>query len=138
MSGLARRVTRRALLAAAIALATLVPAASHAQSTGARFEIRAVGDSTISFATGRAGWVRAGLRGLALDPAQRDVLVARFEVLEVREGAALALITGATRPITLADVAVLPEPSPSITRERGFWAAVGLALLAGFGLGRAL
>ena len=132
------RLARRTLLAIAIALAALVPAEVHAQSTGARFEIREVGDSTISFATGRASWVRPGLRGLALDPAQRDVLVARFEVVEVREGAALALITGATRPITLVDVAVLPEPSPSVTRQRGFWAAVGLALLAGFGLGRAL
>lgn len=138
MSELVRHLARRAVLALAIVLALLSPAASHAQSTGARFEIRAVGDSTISFATGRADWVRPGLRGLALDPAQRDVLVARFEVLEVREGAALALITGATRPVTLADVAVLPEPSPSVTRQRRFWAAVGLALLAGFGLGRAL
>ena len=132
------RLARRALLATGIVLALLAPVASHAQSTGARFEIREVGDSTISFVTGRAGWVRPGLRGLALDPAQRDVLVARFEVVQVREGAALALITGATRPVTLADVAVLPQPSPSVTRQRGFWAAVGLALLAGFGLGRAL
>jgi hypothetical protein len=138
VSRVARRLARRALLAIAIGLAALVPSASHAQSTGARFEIREVGDSTISFTTGRADWVRPGLRGLALDPAQRDVLVARFEVVQVREGAALALITGATRPITLADVAVLPEPTRSITRHRGFWGAVGLALLAGFGLGRAL
>ena len=128
----------RSLLALGLVLMALAPASLRAQSSGVRFEITNVGDSTIAFATGRADWVQSGLRGLALDPRQRDVLVARFEVLEVREGAALALITGATRPLTTDDVAVLDAPPPPIVRRRGFWTGIVVGVLAGFGLGRVL
>ena len=128
----------RAMLALGLLLAALGPVPLRAQSSGMRFEITNVGDSTIAFATGRADWVQTGLRGLALDPRQRDVLVARFEVLEVREGAALALITGATRPLTTDDVAVLDAPPPPLVRRRGFWTGLLLGALAGFGLGRAI
>ena len=134
MKGLARRA-RRALGVLVLALA---PAAAGAQSSGVRFEITNVGDSTIAFATGRADWVESGLRGLALDPRQRDVLVARFEVLEVREGAALALITGATRPLTTDDIAVLERPAPPLVTRRGFWTGLVVGVLAGFGLGRVI
>jgi hypothetical protein len=132
------RLVRRALVAVVVLLALAVPATVRAQATGARFAITNVGDSTITFATGSAGWVRKGLNGLAIDPRQRDVLVARFEVLEVREGAALAVITGATRPLTTDDVAVLDEPKPSLVRQRGFWTGLVVGVLAGFGLGLAI
>ena len=138
-----RRLVRRALVALGVLLGVVpglaAPASLAAQATGTRFEIMNVGDSTITFATGSAaGWVRKGLNGLAIDPRQRDVLVARFEVLEVREGAALAVITGATRPLTTEDVAVLRTPAPSLVRQRGFWAWMAAGVLAGFGLGRAI
>jgi hypothetical protein len=135
---LVTRLARRALIALGMLVAFAAPAALRAQSSGVRFEITNVGDSTITFATGRADWVKKGLNGLAIDPRQRDVLVARFEVLEVREGAALAVITGATRPLSTDDVAVLDEPAPSLVRQRRFWAGVLAGALAGVGLGRAL
>lgn len=131
-------LVRRALLALGIAATLLAPSSARAQASGTRFTITSVGDSTIAFATGSAAWVRKGLRGLAVDPRQRDVLVARFEVLEVRDNVALGLITGATRPLTPEDIAVLERPAPGIVRQRGFWTGVVLGLLGGLGLGLAI
>lgn len=103
---------------------------SEGQVGGVRFEITRVGDSTISFPRGRAGWVRRGQVGIAVDPKRRDALVAQFRVVAIESGIATAVVTGATtRPLT-EHIAILYQPARSWFRTPLFWGslAVGFAL----------
>ena len=106
-----------------------------AQGRGqSRFFITSVGDSTFTFVVARDRWVRAGMRGRAVDPAQRDTFVATFRVLTVDRGEATALVTGQTTDIRLSQVAVLDVPSVPWYRRQSFW----LGLLLGSGVGVAV
>lgn len=103
---------------------------SEAQVGGVRFEITQVGDSTISFPRGTAGWVRRGQVGIAVDPRRRDALVAQFRVVSVDSGIATAVLTGSTtRPLT-EHIAILHRPGRAWFRTPLFWGslAVGFAL----------
>ncbi len=104
---------------------------AQAQSRAVRFEITAIGDSTIEFRTGSSKWVRPGQLGVAIDPRRRDVLIARFRVELVREGSALAVITGQATAIALDHVAVLDEPRRSAFATPAFW----IGILVGGALG---
>jgi hypothetical protein len=120
---IARLLAALALLAAVAAVA---PAAS-AQESATRFEITAVADTTFSIRIGeRSGWVRRGLEGIAVDPRRRDLLIARFRVVDVSDGEAVALITGQTTLVETEHVALLTRPRTPWYRQRGFW--VGLLL----------
>lgn len=122
---------RRTLLVVAVAVgAFAVPA--RAQLKGVRFEIAAVGDTTLSFRSGTEHWIRRGLPGIAVDPRKRDVLVARLRVLRVdRAGTVTALVTGQTTAVTTDHVVLLQELQPAWYRRRAFW--VGIALGAALG-----
>lgn len=122
---------RRTLLVVALALGVFaVPA--RAQLKGVRFEIAAVGDTTLSFRSGTERWIRGGLRGIAVDPRKRDVLVARLRVLRVdRAGTVTALVTGQTTAVTTDHVVLLQELHPAWYRRRTFW--MGMALGAALG-----
>ena len=100
-----------------------------------RFQISAVGDTTFTFEVGKAGWVRAGAHGIAVDPRRRDALVAKFEVLRVDRGTATALITGETMRLTLDHFAVLEEPKTPWFAQRPFWLGAVLGALVGVGFG---
>lgn len=113
-------------------------------STAVRFEIASVGDTTFVFLAPTARWVRADMEGIAVDPRRRDVLVARFRVLEARGDSVAALVTGQMARVTTDHVALIsrpPEPPRIISRveHRRFWAgtAVGglLGLIAGLLIG---
>ena len=80
-------------LAFALALAAL-PAAASAQQGAFRFDITAVGDSTISFRVSDAPWVIAGMKGIAVDQARHDALIARIQVIRVSGTLATAVVTG--------------------------------------------
>lgn len=121
------RVVRWVLVLCGLALAQ--PA--QAQSRAVRFEITAIGDSTIVFRTGIAKWVRPGQLGVAVDPRRRDELVARFRVEAVREGSATAVITGQTTALTQDHVVVLDEPRRSAYASPAFW----IGILVGGALG---
>ena len=109
----------RFILAAVLALGSTFPL--EAQVGGVRFEITHVGDSTISFPRGRAGWVRRGQVGIAVDPRRRDALVAQLRVLSVEAGIATAVLIGATtRPMT-DHVAILYQPPRPWFRSSLFW-----------------
>jgi hypothetical protein len=113
----------------AVAAALLVGAPAAAQSTAHRFLVDSVGDSTFVFHVGaRDGWVHPGSNGVAVDPARRDALVARFRVLSVRDRVATALVTGQTTFVTTDHVALLEEPPRRFFRQGLFWAG---ALLGG-------
>jgi hypothetical protein len=101
------------------------------QRPPARFFISAVGDTTFTFAVPSDPWVIPGAEGLAIDPARRDSLVARFRVVRVEWGEALAVITGQTTAITTEHVALLRMPEAPWYRRPAFW----LGLIAGTGLG---
>ncbi|MBL8959182.1 MAG: hypothetical protein JNJ98_04955 [Gemmatimonadetes bacterium] len=113
----------RILVGAALVAAPFV---ANAQRPATRFEITAVTDSTLSFRTASAGWIKTGRAGIAVDPRRRDQLVARFEVVAVADGIATALITGQTTDVSIDHVATVVEPETPWYRRKSFW--VGLLL----------
>ena len=127
---------RTALLLAALAAAA--PDEARAQETSARFEIASTGDSTFTLVVGRHPWVRPGLYGIVVDPRQRDILIARFQIIAADSANAMALITGMTTRVTTDHVALLdrpPPPAPPWHQRRSFWLGVLFGVAAGFGLG---
>jgi hypothetical protein len=110
-----------------LAVGTVLCAAkAAAQQRAVRFEIIAVGDSTLSFRIGKAGWVHRGQAGTAVDPRKRDELVARFRIMRVRDGSATALVTGQITALTTEHVATLEEPKRPWFRAKTFWSGLVL------------
>ena len=105
-----------------------------AQLKGVRFEVTAVGDTTVGFRAGTERWIRRGQSGIAVDPRKRDVLVARLRVVSVdRSGAVTAVVTGQTTAVTTDHVVLLQETGVAWYRRRAFWGG----LLLGAALGTA-
>src|SRR5687767_92364 len=130
----------RQVLAVALAIASLCgsPNDAGAQETSARFEIASAGDSTFTLVVGRHPWVRPGLFGIVVDPRQRDILIARFQVIAADSANAMALVTGMTTRVTTEHVALLDKPPPPVPpwhKRRSFWLGVLFGIAAGFGLG---
>lgn len=130
-------MSRRLLASAGLALAVAagVPATARAQATAVRFVIDSVGDSTFTFRIERFRWVAAAQRGIAVNPLQRDALVARFRVLAVREGVATALITGETTRVTTEHAALIVPPRVPWNRQRTFWSGLGIGTAVGAAVG---
>src|ERR671918_3036713 len=101
---------RPALLLAALVFAA--PDEGCAQETSARFEIASAGDTTFTLVVGRHPWVRPGLYGIVVDPRQRDILIARFQIIAADSANAMGLITGMTTRVTTDHVALLDKPPP--------------------------
>jgi len=100
-----------------------------------RFELRALTDSTVAFTPAEARWVRSGMAGIAVDPAQGDALVARLRIVAVLGDSAIAVVTGQTTRVSEGQVILLVPPSPRWWRQRTFWygvatGAVSLALVS--------
>lgn len=132
---------RRLLLIAGVLAGAMgaVSAPVAAQQRIVRFEITAVGDSTLSFMIGEMRWVRPGQVGTAIDPAKRDELVARFRIVAIQDGAAMALVTGQTTAVSTDHVATLEEPKRRWYRNKGFWSGLflGAAMaITGTAIGR--
>jgi hypothetical protein len=127
-----------ALVAATVTLTAASPRGAGAQDRAVRFEIAQAGDSTFNFPVATHGWVREGLRGIAVDPKRRDVLVARFLVTAVRDGVATAFITGQTAAVTTDHVVILDEPRRPLFARGIFWGGVALGALVGLIAGSAL
>lgn len=114
------------------------PAVLGAQETSARFEIASTGDSTFTLVIGRHPWVRPGLYGIVVDPRQRDVLIARFQIIAADSANAMGLVTGMTTRVTTEHVALIDRPPPPELpwhRRRSFWIGVLVGVAAGFGVG---
>ena len=103
----------------------------RAQVSGVRFEITAVGDTTLAFSVGRARWVRPGILGLAIDPTKHDVLIAQFRIVRVQHGVATGVVIGQTTQVTRDHVVLLDEPRAPFFRKVVFWGG----MLVGFALG---
>ncbi len=102
------------------------------QRPPARFFINTVGDTTFTFRVPSDPWVEPGAEGIAVDPARRDSLVARFRVSRVDWGEATAVIMGQTTAVTDSHVVLLRMPDTPWYR-RHFW--IGLLTGAGIGAG---
>ena len=115
-----------------VAVLVALPAvSSSAQVRGTRFELTAVGDSTVSFPIGTAQWVHHGLTGVVVNPRQRDALVARFRIIDIDAGVATALITGQTTRLLMEHVAILEEPRKRFFKTLGFWGGVVIGFVIG-------
>jgi len=115
-----------------------LPDESAAQSLAARFRIEEVRDTTFTFTIGQQKWVREGRRGLAVDPARADEFVAEFRVLRVEGEFAEALITGQTRRLQPAHVAVMQPPERPFWRQALFWMGVVGGALVGVAAGSSI
>lgn len=125
-------MTRRLALAAALGASALFAAPAGAQQLAARFEITAVGDSTFTFAHGAQTWVAARGRGIVVDPARRDALVARFRIIGVNDGVVTALVTGQSARVTDQHFAVVNPPPPPRWYQRGaFWTGTAAGAVVG-------
>ena len=117
---------------AAFALLAGAAGAAEAQPRVHRFLVDSVTDSTFVFRLGpRAEWLRAGATGIAVDPTQRDALVARFRIVSVGEELATALVTGQTMLVRRDHVALVEEPEPRFYRSGGFWGGTVLGIVIG-------
>lgn len=119
-------------------LAAVGAPAAGAQETSVRFEITAVGDTTFLFRPGRHTWVSPNQRGIAVDPRRRDVMVARFSVVRVRDGVATAVITGQTTNISTEHVALIVQPSPHWYQRPTFWVGTVVGAIVGAVAGASL
>lgn len=129
----AARVVRAVGLLFALALAAAAPRAADAQASTrtVRLAIMEVGDSTFSFDASNLRWIKPGERGMAVDPKRRDALVARFDVLSVANGRAVALVTGATTVLTTDHVVVMEIPERPWYRSSLFWSGATIGTLLG-------
>lgn len=135
------RLGRSLLLGVALSLGAraAAPRAAGAQEVAARFPIDSVGDSTFTFAVGTQRWVGQRSRGVVVDPARRDALVARFRILKVDDGVVSALVTGQTSQVSTQHfVVMVPPPAPAWHRRSAVWTATAIGALLGMVIGAAL
>ena len=128
----------RFFVALAVLLAGLVPASRlDAQDRDVRFEITAVGDTTLNFRAGKLTWVVRSPRAIVVDPRRRDELIARLKVVSVSStGDAMAVVTGQRGRVTTDHVVLAEQPPSRWYRNVALWFGAALGLAAGFGLGR--
>jgi hypothetical protein len=124
----------RTLLAFAMLL--IASTVSRAQQGAYRFEITAVGDSTIAFRVPDASWMKPGLKGIAVDPTRHDALIARFTVLRVEGQLATAVITGQTSKVSTAYVALVEPTGKHWYQQPAVWIAGGVGIVAGILIAR--
>lgn len=128
---------KRTLLAVAVVLFVAVPPRAAAQQRDFRFEITAVGDTTVTFRAGRLTWIVRSPSTIVVDPKRRDALVARLKVVSVSsDGEATAVVTGQTGRITTEHFVIAAEPRSRWYRSTMLWIGTAFGLAAGFALGK--
>ena len=128
---------KRTLLAVAVVVFVAVPPRASAQQRDFRFEITAVGDTTVTFRAGRLTWIVRSPSTIVVDPKRRDALVARLKVVSVSsDGEATAVVTGQTGRITTEHFVIAAEPRSRWYRSTMLWIGTAFGLAAGFALGK--
>jgi len=103
------------------AAAPLMPVLPRIPRDAARFEIDVVDDSTATFRVFESRWLRAGLSAYAVDPANRDALVARLTILRRDSTTATALVTSQVARVTTDHFLLVPPPPTPWWRAKWFW-----------------
>ncbi len=125
-------VVSLALVACHRGPATPMPqAVARIPRDAARFEIDAVDDSTARFRPKEASWVRTGMTAYAVDPINRDVLVARLRVTEEDGTTATALVTSQVTRVTTSHFLLVVRPAVPWWRARSFWVGAITGTAAG-------
>lgn len=95
-----------------------------------RFEITEVTDSTAVIQLQEAQWVRVGMQSYAVDPHQRDALVARLRVIARDSATATALITSQVARVKPEHALLMIKPRLPWWKSSVFWwgGALGAAL----------
>ena len=109
----------------------LVAETAGAQFREVRFEITQVGDTTFRFPRGKAGWVKSGTTGIAVDPRRRDALVAQFKVIRIDSGLVTAVVTGQTTRVATEHVVVINEPPKPWWKSITFWGGTVFGIVIG-------
>lgn len=115
-----------------LAASLLLAAACRRQTTGAapqerlprdasRFEIESVDDSTARFRPFEASWLRVGMTVSAVDPTQRDALVARLRIVRSDSGRFVALVTSQVTRVTTNHFLLAARPKTPWYRAQRFW-----------------
>lgn len=127
---------RLAVAALVAALSAACAPSAGAQRTTLRFYVDSVADSTFAFRLApEDDWVRVGTKGIAVDPARRDALVAEYRVISVWGDRAIALVTAQTTVVTMNHIALLAPPERRFYRSRSFWTGTVLGVVLGVGGG---
>lgn len=97
----------------------------------ARFSISTTTDSTVVFRPIEARWLKPGMRGLTVDPAQRDALIARLTIKRVDTSGVLASIDGRVAQVSTSHVVLMVKPSVAWWHDKRFWFGAGAGLAVG-------
>ena len=98
-----------------------------------RFEIDSVTDSTAIFRTREARWVKRGAVVYAVDPLQRDVIIAQLRVVVRDSVRAVALVTGQVSSVKPTHVLLVLRPDRPWWRRGLFWSGAGFGAALGAG-----
>lgn len=109
------------------------PALSRIPRDVPRFEIDSVTDSTAIFRVQEARWLRRGMTGYAVDPRQRDALVARVKIMASDTTTAIAQVTSQVSLVKRDHVLLILAPERPWWRRRTFWVGLGTGLVIGGG-----
>jgi hypothetical protein len=97
----------------------------------ARFSITSSNDTTVVFRPLEAKWVRAGMRAHAVDPLQRDAIIARLTILHVDTANVVARITGQVSPVSVNHVVLVVRPRVAWWHDLHFWLGAGAGAALG-------
>ncbi len=114
--------------------ASTAPLLPRIPRDAARFEIDAVDDSTATFRVFEARWLRPGISAYAVDPTQRDALVARLTIMRRDGSTATALVTSQVTRVTAEHFLLVPRPPTVWWRTREFWLSAAAGGIVGAGL----
>ena len=101
----------------------------------ARFEIEVVDDTTLRFKPREALWVKDGMMAYAVDPMNRDALVARLRIVSVWNETAVAVIASQVTRITTRHVVLMTPPVVPWWKTRRFWLGTLVGAVVGSAAG---
>lgn len=98
-----------------------------------RFEIDSVTDSTAIFRPREAQWIRRGDIVFAVDPMQRDAVIAQLRVVDRDSVRAVALVTAQVSSVKPTHALLVVRQQPSWWRRGLFWSGAGIGAAIGAG-----
>lgn len=74
--------------------------------------------------------MKRGMRGHAVDPTQRDALIARLTIQQVDTSGVTAVIEGSVSRVSTTHVVLMVKPAQSWWRDLRFWWGAGAGAAA--------